>query len=93
MPVPILPIIQREKANGQKIVEQTSSVLAIPREDLVPLYEDHRSMCRFAGETDSYKAVSQAIRRIATAVKDKAEAREEHADERSTVRSSLRSKT
>jgi hypothetical protein len=50
-------------------------------------------MCRFAGETDSYKAVSQAIRRIATAVKDEAEAREEHADERSTVRSSLRSKT
>ena len=50
-------------------------------------------MCRFAGETESYKAVSQAIRRIATAVRNKAEAREGHAGERTSVRSSLRSKT
>ncbi len=50
-------------------------------------------MCRFAGETESYKAVSQAIRRIATAARNKAEAREDHAGERTSVRSSLRSKT
>lgn len=50
-------------------------------------------MCRFAGETESYKAVSQAIRRIATAVKDKVGTAEKHADERSSVHSSLRSET
>ncbi len=50
-------------------------------------------MCRFAGETDSYRAVSQAIRRIATTVKTKVEAREKHAGELMSLNSSLRSKT
>ncbi len=50
-------------------------------------------MCRFAGETESYKAVAQAVRRIATAGKNKAEAREGHAGERTSVHSSLTSKT
>jgi hypothetical protein len=90
-----LPILapHRSKVDGYKVVEQKSSILAIPGEDPVPLYEDHRSMCRFADETESYRAVSQAIRRIATAIKDKGKAGEEHSDERSSVHSSVRSKT
>jgi hypothetical protein len=51
-------------------------------------------MCRFSGETDSYKSVSQAIRRIALSVsKDKKpEARKEPTDERSSLHSSQRGK-
>ncbi|KAI1489344.1 hypothetical protein F5X96DRAFT_670791 [Biscogniauxia mediterranea] len=48
------------------IVDRTSSILGIPREDIIPLYENHRDMCRFSGETESYKTVSRALRRIAS---------------------------
>ncbi|KAI0598549.1 hypothetical protein F4775DRAFT_592269 [Biscogniauxia sp. FL1348] len=52
------------------IVDRTSSILGIPREDIIPLYENHRDMCRFPGETGSYKAVSRALRRIASQSRD-----------------------
>ncbi|OIW34693.1 hypothetical protein CONLIGDRAFT_658495 [Coniochaeta ligniaria NRRL 30616] len=47
------------------IVDQASSVLSIPREEVIPLYANHRDICRFDGETHDYKTVSKALRRIA----------------------------
>lgn len=34
-------------------------------EEIIPLYANHLTMCRFAGETKEYKAVSSAILRQA----------------------------
>ncbi|ETS79976.1 hypothetical protein PFICI_07505 [Pestalotiopsis fici W106-1] len=48
------------------VVERSSSILDIPQEDIIPLYENHRDICRFSGHTTSYKAVSSALRRIVT---------------------------
>ncbi|KAK2005460.1 ankyrin [Colletotrichum eremochloae] len=47
------------------IVDYTSSTLNIPDEEIIPLYENHRDLCRFPGETRSYEAVSHALRRMA----------------------------
>ncbi|KZL70980.1 ankyrin repeat protein [Colletotrichum tofieldiae] len=47
------------------IVDRTSSLLEIPDEEIIPLYVNHRDLCRFPGETPSYEAVSHALRRTA----------------------------
>ncbi|KAK5994802.1 Vegetative incompatibility HET-E-1-like protein [Cladobotryum mycophilum] len=47
------------------VVNRASSILGIPDEDVIPLYENHKGVCRFSGETSSYMAVSRALRRIA----------------------------
>ncbi|SPO02536.1 uncharacterized protein DNG_05209 [Cephalotrichum gorgonifer] len=47
------------------VVDFKSSILGIDNEDVNPLFADHRDICRFSGETQNYKAVSRAIRRIA----------------------------
>ncbi|KAH7113664.1 ankyrin repeat-containing domain protein [Dactylonectria estremocensis] len=47
------------------IVDRASAQLGLSNEDPIPLYEDHRSICRFASETSSsYMAVAKALRRI-----------------------------
>ncbi|KAJ4158057.1 uncharacterized protein LMH87_008602 [Akanthomyces muscarius] len=48
------------------IVDSASAHLGIANEEAMPLWEDHRSICRFDCETsDSYRRVARAIRRIA----------------------------
>jgi hypothetical protein len=37
----------------------------IPGEDIIPLYANHVSMCRFGQKSQDYKAVSNAIKRLA----------------------------
>ncbi|KAI6785914.1 uncharacterized protein J7T54_006253 [Emericellopsis cladophorae] len=49
------------------IVDQKSATLGIPNEESIPLNEDHRTICRYAGATQSYKLVANALRRMATA--------------------------
>ncbi|KAK7438303.1 ankyrin repeat protein [Colletotrichum acutatum] len=39
--------------------------MGIPNESIIPLYQNHRDMCRFSGETSSYKLVFEALRGIA----------------------------
>ncbi|KAK3389407.1 hypothetical protein B0H63DRAFT_507002 [Podospora didyma] len=56
---------ERQLPLSSLIVDKRSSILGIPREDVSPLWSNHRDICRFSGETDSYKAVSAALRRIA----------------------------
>ncbi|KAH7019650.1 hypothetical protein EDB80DRAFT_676627 [Ilyonectria destructans] len=47
------------------IVDRASAQLGLSNEDPIPLYEDHRTICRFASETSSsYMAVAKALRRI-----------------------------
>ncbi|KAF5018994.1 hypothetical protein F66182_9012 [Fusarium sp. NRRL 66182] len=53
-PTPISPLI----------VDRTSGVLGLSHEHAVPLFEDHRTICKFPGETESYKAIAQSLKRI-----------------------------
>ncbi|KAI0513339.1 hypothetical protein F5B22DRAFT_249177 [Xylaria bambusicola] len=46
------------------IVDRTSAIMNIDHEDVIPLWENHRDMCRFSGETESCKQVCRALRRI-----------------------------
>ncbi|PTB38647.1 hypothetical protein M441DRAFT_145727 [Trichoderma asperellum CBS 433.97] len=48
------------------VVNHASATLGIPNEELIPMFEDHRSICRFPGETESYKKLAKALRRIAS---------------------------
>lgn len=49
-----------------QIVDRQSAELGVANEDVLPLWEDHRSICRFDTETsESYRDVARAIRRIA----------------------------
>ncbi|QPC72754.1 hypothetical protein HYE68_003506 [Fusarium pseudograminearum] len=48
------------------VVSPASAVLGIPYEEVIPMPEDHRTICRFPGETESYLKVARALRRIAT---------------------------
>lgn len=41
-------------------------MLGVAHEELIPMYEDHKSICRFPSETNSYKKIASAIRRIAS---------------------------
>ncbi|KAH6986404.1 hypothetical protein BKA56DRAFT_613779 [Ilyonectria sp. MPI-CAGE-AT-0026] len=52
------------------VVGRESSILGIPNEDVTPLYENHKTICRFAGETSSYMSVARALRRIACKLPD-----------------------
>ncbi|KAK7997595.1 hypothetical protein PG989_005635 [Apiospora arundinis] len=47
------------------IVEESSACIGIAHEILVPLFENHRDICRFSGNTDGYKLVLYHIREIA----------------------------
>ncbi|KAK7976295.1 hypothetical protein PG989_014758 [Apiospora arundinis] len=49
---------------GRLVVDESSSCMGIPHEVLLPLFDNHRDMCRFAGETDSYKLVLYQIREM-----------------------------
>ncbi|KAK6708877.1 hypothetical protein SNK04_009822 [Fusarium graminearum] len=48
------------------VVSPASAVLGIPYEEVIPMPEDHRTICRFPRETESYLKVARALRRIAT---------------------------
>lgn len=37
----------------------------IADEEVIPLYANHLTMCRYLGETEEYKTVSKAIKRLA----------------------------
>lgn len=41
-------------------------MLGIENEVVIPLFTNHRDICRFDGETKNYNTVSRAIRRIAS---------------------------
>ncbi|KAH6873842.1 hypothetical protein B0T10DRAFT_234496 [Thelonectria olida] len=47
------------------IVNRASATLEIPNEEPIPMFEDHKSICRFSGETESYMKLARALRRIA----------------------------
>ncbi|KAM5521100.1 ankyrin repeat protein [Fusarium oxysporum f. sp. phaseoli] len=47
------------------IVNRASATLGIPNEEPIPMFEDHKSISRFSGETESYKKLAGALRRIA----------------------------
>ncbi|KAK8131115.1 hypothetical protein PG984_007553 [Apiospora sp. TS-2023a] len=50
---------------GMSVVDLYSSFrLGIPHEVVLPLYENHRDMCRFPGATDGYKLVLYQLREI-----------------------------
>jgi hypothetical protein len=40
--------------------------LNIPNEETIPLYTDHKSICRFEGRTKDYASVFAALEQIAT---------------------------
>ncbi|KAI0188050.1 hypothetical protein EV127DRAFT_435338 [Xylaria flabelliformis] len=46
------------------IVDRTSAIMGIVHEDVIPLYANHRDICRFPGETEACKSVCRALRRI-----------------------------
>ncbi|KAM0260900.1 hypothetical protein ACHAQJ_002519 [Trichoderma viride] len=48
------------------VVSPASATLGIPNEELIPMFEDHRSICRFPGETESYMKLAKALRRMAS---------------------------
>ncbi|XXH02007.1 hypothetical protein Hte_008372 [Hypoxylon texense] len=68
------------------VVDRASATIGVFNEDVIPLNENHRDLCRFPSETDSYKSVSQAIRRLASRSYGPA-----RAFERSSIDSSKRS--
>ncbi|KAK2778956.1 ankyrin repeat protein [Colletotrichum kahawae] len=47
------------------VVDRISATMGIPNESIMPIYQNHRDLCRFAGETSSYKMVFQALHGIA----------------------------
>ncbi|PNP78173.1 hypothetical protein FNYG_08490 [Fusarium nygamai] len=46
------------------IVSRASATLSLPNEEPIPMSEDHKTICRFSGETESYLKIARAIRRI-----------------------------
>lgn len=49
-----------------QIVDRASAEIGVANEDSMPLWEDHRTICRFDSETSSsYLDVARAIQRIA----------------------------
>ncbi|KAI1660852.1 hypothetical protein F4813DRAFT_386262 [Daldinia decipiens] len=47
------------------VVDPASAIIGLPNEVIIPLNENHRDLCRFDTETESYISVSNAIKRIA----------------------------
>ncbi|EXK26983.1 hypothetical protein FOMG_16422 [Fusarium oxysporum f. sp. melonis 26406] len=60
LPLPMGPL------SSSLVVSPASAMLGIPYEEVIPMPEDHRTICRFPGETESYLKVARALRRIAT---------------------------
>ncbi|KAF2791689.1 ankyrin [Melanomma pulvis-pyrius CBS 109.77] len=51
---------------SELVVDQYSAIMEIPREDIISLYANHRTMCRFGGATDdNYSYALNAIKRLA----------------------------
>lgn len=50
---------------SDKVVDRASAILGLPNEDIIPLNESHRDLCRFDSQNASYISVSSAIKRIA----------------------------
>ncbi|KAI0814366.1 hypothetical protein GGR55DRAFT_631560 [Xylaria sp. FL0064] len=46
------------------IVDRSSAIMNIAHEDVIPLYANHRDICRFPGKTGDCQAVCRALRRI-----------------------------
>ncbi|KAI1283408.1 ankyrin repeat-containing domain protein [Xylaria sp. FL0933] len=46
------------------IVDRNSAIMNIAHEDVIPLYANHRDICRFPGKTGDCQAVCRALRRI-----------------------------
>ncbi|KAM0806593.1 putative NACHT domain-containing protein [Seiridium cardinale] len=46
------------------VVGKFSSILDVPREDIIPLYDNHRDMCQFPSQNNNFKSVSNALKRI-----------------------------
>ncbi|KAK6075641.1 ankyrin repeat protein [Seiridium cupressi] len=46
------------------VVGKFSSILDVPREDIIPLYDNHRNMCQFSSQNNNFKSVSNAPKRI-----------------------------
>ncbi|KAI1028458.1 hypothetical protein LB503_002201 [Fusarium chuoi] len=51
-------------SHGEQIVSRASATLSLPNEEPIPMSEDHKTICRFSGETESYLKIARAIRRI-----------------------------
>ncbi|PVH93685.1 hypothetical protein DM02DRAFT_661734 [Periconia macrospinosa] len=50
---------------SELIVDQQSAIMEMPGEDIIPLYANHRTMCRFHGPTDdNYRYTLRAIQRL-----------------------------
>ncbi|KAI1176886.1 hypothetical protein F4777DRAFT_587643 [Nemania sp. FL0916] len=47
------------------IVDQTSAIINIDNEDVIPLYANHREICRFPADNSACQDVCGALRRIA----------------------------
>ncbi|KAF1922717.1 ankyrin [Didymella exigua CBS 183.55] len=51
---------------SELVVDQHSAIMEIPGEDIIPLFANHRTMCRFEGATDDgYSYTLKAIDRLA----------------------------
>lgn len=51
---------------SELIVDRNSAIMEIPGEEIIPLFANHRSMCRFQGATDDgYSYVLRSIKRLA----------------------------
>lgn len=63
-----------------QIVDQHSAIMEIPGEDIIPLFANHKTMCRFAGATDDgYIYAFKAINRLAkTALLNREMAKKAH---------------
>jgi hypothetical protein len=50
---------------GEQVVERSSALMDVPQEDVIPLFANHVTMCKFPGPNDAFEIVSRAIRRLA----------------------------
>ncbi|KAH7091508.1 hypothetical protein FB567DRAFT_490488 [Paraphoma chrysanthemicola] len=51
---------------SELVVDQHSAIMEVPGEDIIPLFANHRTMCRFEGANDNgYSYTVQAIKRLA----------------------------
>ncbi|KAF2012750.1 hypothetical protein BU24DRAFT_395880 [Aaosphaeria arxii CBS 175.79] len=51
---------------SELVVDQKSAIMEIPDEAIIPLYANHRTMCRFGAETDDgFRSALNAIKRLA----------------------------
>jgi len=49
----------------QLVVDKPSAIMDIANEEIIPLFANHLTMCRYPGETQEYDAVSKPLKRLA----------------------------